>query len=131
MFHGSSLLRAWLQPITVCFMAAHCCVLGGSFHGSSLLHACWQRITAGDHDFKEIRKHPWFAGFDWHAIDDGLMEVLVTIGIVNHHLICPYGITSVVGCQAPWVPEVNGDEDLSNFVRDIPPEPHISWSEDQ
>ena len=64
-----------------------------------------QRITHGDDDLRDIRKHTWFAGFDWKALDDGLME-------------------------APWVPEVNGEEDTSNFHREVPPELHSKWSQD-
>lgn len=63
-----------------------------------------QRITYGDPDMKDIIKHTWFKEFQWDQLEEGLLE-------------------------APWVPFVEGPEDLQNFTKVPAKEKVVKWSE--
>jgi len=64
-----------------------------------------QRITHGEDDLKDIKKHPWYVGFDWKAMEDGLLD-------------------------APWVPRLKGPEDIQYFRDDLKPERAGLWGKD-
>jgi len=66
-----------------------------------------KRLGVGKDGFKRLKKHAWFKGFDWAALQAGKIK-------------------------APYVPTIKDPEDLTNFHQySTPAEPELTYHDDK